>query len=127
MSSDIRSAQDEEFQYEDLPVTQELHFSDSEYVDDGAEDHVGDYSTRLDELMDDDPADGSNKGGDSDEEIFVYDGADATQDSTQYHDRLREVLGAEAEEGSEPILNMEPLGIKTTPPDDEPFVCDILT
>jgi vacuolar protein sorting-associated protein 8 len=65
-----------------------LNLSDDE--PEGEEDdfeYRGDYSSRMEELMDDD-----------DEEGFVYTGIDVQQPSGGYRDQLRDVLGAEHDE-----------------------------
>ncbi|KAM6502245.1 Golgi CORVET complex core vacuolar protein 8 domain containing protein [Amanita muscaria] len=56
-------------------------------------DHPGDYSTRMEELFDDEDELGSN----TDDEAFVYTGVDAdTPAGSGYHDQLRDILGPEA-------------------------------
>jgi vacuolar protein sorting-associated protein 8 len=50
-------------------------------------DYQGDYSSRMDELLDDE-----------DDEGFVYTGIDVQQPSGGYRDQLRDILGAEHEE-----------------------------
>ena len=78
-----------------------LDFSDNEGTDD---EHTGDYSTRMEELLgegedesdvqeDDEETDGG--GG------FLYTGVDAADISAGYRDRLRDVLGADAEQDDE--------------------------
>ncbi|KAH7888664.1 Golgi CORVET complex core vacuolar protein 8-domain-containing protein [Phlebopus sp. FC_14] len=74
------------------------------------DDHVGNYSSRMGELFDDDDReaddvdenfvydgmDADSTGTDDAEEGFVYDGVDAEQvTSTHYHEQLRDVLGPE--------------------------------
>ncbi|KAG8213972.1 hypothetical protein J3R82DRAFT_10721 [Butyriboletus roseoflavus] len=63
-----------------------------EHVD---EDHGGDYSTRMEELFDDDEDEHGGESGDG-EEDFVYDGVDAELvTGTNYREHLRDVLGAD--------------------------------
>ncbi|KAI0775842.1 Golgi CORVET complex core vacuolar protein 8-domain-containing protein [Trametes elegans] len=82
----------------------ELHFSDSEgsdSPDDGV--GVGDYSTRLEELMSDgEDGEGHRNGAEEDDEDdeeggFLYSGVDADP-TGGYREQLRDVLGPEHEE-----------------------------
>jgi vacuolar protein sorting-associated protein 8 len=68
-------------------------FSDTE-VDGQDDGHLGDYSTRLEELMSDDEGhSGDQEDSDDDEgERFVYSGVDAEPAGT-YREQLRDVLG----------------------------------
>ncbi len=70
----------------------------SDHEDDEEDDHPGDYSARMEELLDDDDESTDARGlqNDSDEEDgFEYTGVDAgdTSASTGYRERLRDVLG----------------------------------
>ncbi|KAF8630633.1 hypothetical protein AX15_002784 [Amanita polypyramis BW_CC] len=66
------------------------HMSDEEEIPDC--DHPGDYSSRMEELFDDD---NDELGNQSDAEEFVYTGVDADT-STGYQDQLRDILGPDA-------------------------------
>ncbi len=86
-----------------LESHQELHFSDS----DSDSDHdgnnfpfVGDYSSRMEEIMDGDHDEGEEEetsfrlDSDNEEEGFMYTGVDSTPAAaSNYRDRLREILG----------------------------------
>lgn len=73
-----------------------LNFSDTDGDDDPRDDHGGDYSTRLEELMSDE--EGDHAGSEEEEEGgFVYEGVDA-EPVGGYREQLRDVLGAEHEE-----------------------------
>lgn len=71
--------------------------------EDAFEDHAGDYSTRLEELMSDEDGDETAAGipgdedGEENEEGFIYNGVDSEPTGT-YRDQLRDVLGPEHEE-----------------------------
>ena len=72
-------------------------FSDLGTQDD---DHLGDYSTRLEELMSDDELSNGRDQADDDEEEeegFFYTGVDAESSGT-YREQLRDVLGPEHED-----------------------------
>ncbi|KAF5386226.1 hypothetical protein D9615_002235 [Tricholomella constricta] len=69
------------------------HISDS-----NAEEHEGDYSTRMEELFDDgedEPVGYEEIEEDNSEEGFLYTGIDAQDVPTGYTDQLRDVLGTE--------------------------------
>lgn len=72
-------------------------YSDDEGEDD-RDDHLGDYSTRLEELMsDEDDQEGNANGAeyeDEDDEGFFYNGTDSAPAGT-YREQLRDVLGPE--------------------------------
>lgn len=75
-----------------------FHLSDVEDLE--SDDHEGDYSTRMEELMDD--------GEDSDthdaveiDDGFLYTGIDSADMSTGYKDTLRDVLGPDHDEDDE--------------------------
>ncbi|TFK75390.1 hypothetical protein BDN72DRAFT_832262 [Pluteus cervinus] len=108
----------------------QLHFSDSEgSEDEGADDHPGDYSARMEELMGDDEADAQDVDED-DEGGFVYDGLDAVDLSDNYQNQLREVLGTEIDEDEHDAKEVEhSLVIETSPPDDDddPLLNDSLS
>jgi hypothetical protein len=75
-------------------------FSDHGGSDEEHEDHVGDYSTRMDELFDEgegdlDARDEEEGKEDEGEDGFLYTGVDAANVSTGYRDQLRDVLGQE--------------------------------
>lgn len=72
-----------------------LSFSDTDGDEDTHEDHGGDYSTRLGELMSDEE-EGSASSEDEDEGGFLYQGVDA-EPAGGYREQLRDVLGAEHE------------------------------
>ena len=74
-----------------------LNFSDTDGDDDSRDDHGGDYSTRLEELLSDE--EGEHAGSEEEEEEggFVYEGVDA-EPVGGYREQLRDVLGAEHEE-----------------------------
>ncbi|KAJ3548648.1 hypothetical protein NM688_g5266 [Phlebia brevispora] len=76
-----------------------LELSDVE-EDDAQDDHGGDYSARLEELMSDDEEHPSNVNGaehdEDDEEGFFYSGVDAKPLGT-YREQLRDVLGPESD------------------------------
>ncbi|TFY83559.1 hypothetical protein EWM64_g450 [Hericium alpestre] len=83
-----------------------LDFSDDVTDDIEQDDHPGDYSTRMEELFDDDEEvehkDVSEDEVDSEEDGgFVYNGADAEQADGTYDDRLRDILGADPEDDDE--------------------------
>lgn len=73
-------------------------FSDIGGEDVQDDEHLGDYSTRLEELMsdDEDTANGSGHAGndDEDDEAFFYSGVDSEPAGT-YREQLRDVLGPE--------------------------------
>ncbi|KAH7914153.1 Golgi CORVET complex core vacuolar protein 8-domain-containing protein [Hygrophoropsis aurantiaca] len=78
-----------------------LHGSSSENEDDFSEDHhEGDYSTRMEELFDDED-EGEIEEESSEEEGFVYEGVDASPVAGTYRDRLRAVLGPDEGDESE--------------------------
>ncbi|THU95630.1 hypothetical protein K435DRAFT_723399 [Dendrothele bispora CBS 962.96] len=86
-----------------------LGFSDNEDNDEHEfDEHPGDYSTRMEELFEDEE-DGPNAhidGDDSeDEEGFIYTGADADVSITSYRDQLRDVLGPEHEEEADSVVD----------------------
>lgn len=72
----------------------------SEHDEDEDDTHEGDYSTRMEELFDDE---NEGEGGDEedDEEGFIYDGEDAGESAGDYRAQLRDVLGPDAEEEEE--------------------------
>ncbi|KAF8893789.1 Golgi CORVET complex core vacuolar protein 8-domain-containing protein [Infundibulicybe gibba] len=75
--------------------------------DPGDDQHDGDYSTRMEELLNDDedgPNEGS-EGNEDDEEGFLYNGVDATDSSfSGYHDLMSDVLEEPiAHEAEEPL------------------------
>ena len=82
-------------------------FSDMGAEEGPDDDQLGDYSTRLEELMsDDEPSNGhaeENEDEDDEEEGFFYSGVDAEPSGT-YREQLRDVLGPEHEDddASEP-------------------------
>ncbi|KAG6857676.1 hypothetical protein H0H87_004092 [Tephrocybe sp. NHM501043] len=90
----------------------------SDNGDANAEEHPGDYSTRMEELFDD-REDGPEPFADEDEdededEGFVYTGVDAPPVTIGYIDQLREVLGSEltddelnAHEVGQPLAQIE--------------------
>jgi len=63
-----------------------------------SEQHPGDYSTQIEEFMEDGESNGADEDEDEDEEGFVYDGVDADESPGNYRDRMRDVLEAEEEE-----------------------------
>ena len=73
-------------------------FSDTE-ADGQDDDHFGDYSTRLEELMSDDEErpPGQDTAEDDEDEGFVYNGVDAEPSGT-YREHLRDVLGPDHDE-----------------------------
>lgn len=75
-----------------------LHFSDNE-DDDDLNEHTGDYSSRMEELLSEgeesDTPDDEDELGD---EGFLYTGMDAADTSTGYGDQLRDVLGPDHED-----------------------------
>ena len=83
-----------------------LDFSDLGDEDGAAEAHPGDYSSRMEELFDDDEdedlrpghTNGAHLSDDDEDEPFVYDGVDAEPRVTSYRDQLRDVLDDDAEE-----------------------------
>lgn len=73
-------------------------FSDQGGSDEEHEDHVGDYSTRMDEVFDEGEGDSDaldQEDEEDEEEGFLYTGVDAADVSTGYRDQLRDVLGPE--------------------------------
>ncbi|KAG6911131.1 hypothetical protein DXG01_003871 [Tephrocybe rancida] len=79
-------------------------------LSDNAEEHPGDYSTRMDELFDDgdDEAEPvADVDDDEDGEGFVYAGVDAPDIPTGYTDRLRDVLGSELTDDDSDVLEVE--------------------
>lgn len=81
-----------------------LDFSEPDEDEEDA--HEGDYSTRMDELFDDENGTEGDDG-DDEEEAFIYDGADAGGSTGDYRAQLRDVLGPDAEEEEEGIENSE--------------------
>lgn len=74
-----------------------LHLSDDEPDEDEEDfDYQGDYSSRMEELLDDENE--FDVTGDDDDEGFVYTGIDVEEPSGGYRDQLRDVLGAEHED-----------------------------
>ena len=89
--------------------------------------HVGDYSSHMEELFDED-AEGSFHGSDSyedEDESFIYNGADVVNTSAGYQERLLDVLGSDHNEddGSEfDVLEVENSLVYDQHTDDEPLV-----
>ncbi|KAG5342691.1 hypothetical protein C0989_010659 [Termitomyces sp. Mn162] len=92
--------------------------------------HSGDYSTRMDELFNDEYKTYGDAGADDDDddEGFVYTGVDAPDIPAGYTDQLREVLGSELtdDEMDAPDLKLSSIheedhepGNKSLPHDDE--------
>ncbi|KAL0956581.1 hypothetical protein HGRIS_002719 [Hohenbuehelia grisea] len=116
-----------------------FHFSDtaSDHEDD---DHVGDYSTRMEELFDSDEEDSRRtlrgalddaEDEDEDDEEFVYTGVDADV-STGYRDRLRDVLGPEHDEEDSEAEEVENSLLATSdseklPPIHDDLLKDVLS
>lgn len=74
----------------------------SEHDEDEDDIHEGDYSTRMEELFDDENE--GEEGGDDedeDEEGFVYTGEDVDESTGDYRAQLRDVLGPDAEDEEE--------------------------
>ena len=63
------------------------HMSDDDEVPDS--DHPGDYTTRMEELFDDEDESRNQ----SEDEEFVYTGVDADTSMTDYHHQLQDILG----------------------------------
>lgn len=79
-----------------------LDFSDQEDDEEieQSEEHTGDYSTRMEELLDDDEgSEGQGDGEDSDDGGFLYTGVDA--ETSGYRDQLKDVLDSEAGDDSD--------------------------
>lgn len=78
-------------------------FSDHDVSDNGHEDHLGDYSTRMDELFEDgeDQDLPEEDEEDDDDGAFLYTGVDAADIPTGYKDQLRDVLGPELTDDDE--------------------------
>jgi len=77
----------------------------SEY--EGEDDNVGDYSTRMEELFEEDDGDEETGEDDDDEEGFLYTGVDANDSTGDYCSQLRDVLGPEAGEDQTEELEIE--------------------
>lgn len=80
--------------------------SDSESEEPSQEDHGGDYTTRLEELLSDGEHDSDAQSEDEEEEGFCYTGVDADL-STTYKDQLRDVLGPDHEEDEAEEVEVE--------------------
>ncbi|KAF5370704.1 hypothetical protein D9758_002023 [Tetrapyrgos nigripes] len=77
-----------------------LGFSDNEDDDEHEHEHTGDYSTRMEELFEDEEdqnLDIHHDDDSEDDEGFIYTGADADVSIVSYKDQLRDVLGPEHE------------------------------
>lgn len=87
--------------HDNSKLPSDLHFSDSDEEDEDSSGlmQAGDYSSRMDEIMDDDEDEGdATFKSDSDgDDVFVYEGLDSTVQtvSQNYRDRLREALGGD--------------------------------
>lgn len=67
-----------------------MDHSDDDIPDSPVEDeYEGDYSTRMEELLD---SGGESEDGDSDSDGFFYNGTDANTSGTAYKDQLADVL-----------------------------------
>jgi hypothetical protein len=65
-----------------------------------ADDHAGDYSVRLEEILDDDARPMNGTDDNDDDEGFVYQGVDAAPVPSRgaYRSQLRNILGADHED-----------------------------
>lgn len=84
--------------------------------------HVGDYSSHMEELFDEE-----TEGSDSEEEGFVYNGADIDDTPAGYQKRLLDVLGSDhnGDDGSEfDVLEVENSLVYDEHTDDEPLVSE---
>ncbi|KII92434.1 hypothetical protein PLICRDRAFT_27564 [Plicaturopsis crispa FD-325 SS-3] len=99
-----------------------LDFSDNEDQEGEEDQHEGDYSTRMEELMDSDEEDKGAGGEDSEEDEggFIYEGVDAADASTNYRDQLRDVLGPDHEEDEEELLEEQEVEKSLIHDDDNP-------
>jgi hypothetical protein len=70
---------------EDAMRQWQSQLSDDDDVSDS--DHPGDYTTRMEELFDDEDQ--------TDDEVFVYNGVDVDTSITDYNHQLRDILGPE--------------------------------
>jgi vacuolar protein sorting-associated protein 8 len=108
-------------------------FSDHDASDTEHDEHLGDYSTRMEELFEDgeDDADFREKEGEEEEddgEGFLYTGVDAADMPTGYQEQLRDVLGSEpsdddeleAHEVARALIIDDTANIRSN--DDEPLV-----
>jgi hypothetical protein len=107
-----------------------LHLSDSdEEQEDGALTQAGDYSSRMEEIMDDDDeGETAFKPDSDDEEVFVYSGSDSKQAVSQnYRDRLREALGqdglVEEDDDDDADVPEQPEALKVAVEGEENPVC----
>lgn len=64
--------------------------------------HAGDYSTRMEELFDEE-IEGDH---DDDEDGFIYNGVDVVDNSTGYQERLLDVLGSDHNEDDRSELDV---------------------
>ncbi|RDB25342.1 Vacuolar protein sorting-associated protein 8 [Hypsizygus marmoreus] len=80
-------------------------FSDHD-ASDNDEEHPGDYSTRMEELFDEeDESDAHVEDEEDEEEGFLYTGVDAGDIPTGYRDQLRDVLGSDLTDDDEMEAN----------------------
>ena len=93
----------ETFQYpsEDHGHERKPSLGFSEHDEDEEDTHEGDYSTRMEELFDDENEGEAGDEDEEDEEGFVYTGQDADESTGDYRAQLRDVLGPDAEEEEE--------------------------
>lgn len=84
-----------------------LGFSDQDGETNEDDDNTGDYSTRMEELFEEEDDGDAHQDEEEDEEGFVYSGVDADESNGDYRSQLRDVLGLEHEEGYTEDLEVE--------------------
>jgi vacuolar protein sorting-associated protein 8 len=85
--------------------------------------HAGDYSSHMEELFDEE-TEGSFHGSDSEEEGFIYHGADAVDTPAGYQERLWDVLGSDHNESEFDALEVEHSLVYDQHTGDEPLVSE---
>ena len=84
--------------------------------------HTGD-SSHMKELFDEE-TEGSFHGSDSEEDVFIYNGADVVDTPTGYHERLLDVLGSDHNGSEFDVLEVENSLVFDQHTDDEPLVSE---
>ena len=79
--------------------------SDHDGEENEDDDNAGDYSTRMEELFEEDDDEDAHE--DDEDEGFIYTGMDADNSAGDYRSQLRDVLGPELEEEYTEELEVE--------------------
>jgi hypothetical protein len=122
------STSEDEFLPPLLDLGQSPTFSGNE--EEVEDDQVGDYTTRMEELLSDGDDEHGDAETDEDDGGFIYDGVDADQiTGDNYRDQLRDVLGPEdsydesEEQEVEQVLLQESSSASNELPRDVPVSC----